>query len=459
MKVFISILSGHIEAFQKEKMLLDASQNLNGKDIGVSAAELKRIAYFYRSRITGINTEIVKLQRKQEKLSAIINRLGAQVRAEDNNPNPPMDEITILANVIADIKIASSIEIRYVVSNAGWAPAYDLIAEDIGKPIELKYRAKVFNNTSVDWKNVKIRLSTGDPMRSAAAPQPERWALNFQSDNFLQAQNRQLQPAVGGVVNITDPASLESLNLGNNNQSVAADYDMKGRSVGAKSDVVVQYDEIQISELSAKFEIKTSYDIPADGQPYIVDVTAHNLNATYQYRKIPRLEREAFLMTRITGWEELDLVEGPANVYFGGTYVGQSYIYTRSTNDTLDLSLGRDKKLIVPRTKVKELNSAKASGTTKKERSAFENVVKRTRKSPINVELINQIPVSQNTGIVLETQQLSNGELDRATGFITWKLNIPPGESEKVSLSYSVKWSKNKAINTQSYKKAKRAQF
>lgn len=450
-----ALISGQIDAFQKEKLLLEANQNLNGTEKGVTTAELKLAADFYRSRITEINAELTKLQRKQQKLSTIINRLYSQVNSEERNPNPPMGEITILVNVTAETKITTGIELRYVVSNAGWAPAYDLIAEDVGKPIELKYRAKVFNNTNVDWKNVKLRLSTGDPMKSAAVPQLEKWTLNFQTDESLRLQESQYQQLqFDRKAQESAPSmALENQNLANNAPQLATG---DAKVVTQPS---VQFEEIQISELSAEFDIKTAYDIPADGQPYIVDVTAYNLNATYQYQAVPRLDREAFLIARITGWEELDLVEGAANVYFGGTYVGQSYIYTRSTNDTLDLSLGRDKKLLVTRTKVKELNSERSSGTTKKESYSYEIVVKNTRKAAINVELMDQIPISQNTEIVVETQQLSNGIIDPATGFITWKLTIPPGESVKVILSYSVKYPKDKALNTRSYKKASRAKF
>jgi uncharacterized protein (TIGR02231 family) len=164
-------------------------------------------------------------------------------------------------------------------------------------------------------------------------------------------------------------------------------------------------------------------------------------------------------MARITGWEDLDLVEGQANVYFGGTYVGQSYIYTRSVDDTLDLSFGRDQKLVVTRTKVKEFNNEKSSATTKKETYSYEIVVKNTRKTPVVVELKDQIPVSQDAEIIVESLEISKGDLDPATGIITWNMIIQPGESQKVVLTYTVKYPKKKVVNTRQYKKASRAKF
>lgn len=467
----LDITHGQIEAYEKEKQMLDANQRIGGSDKGVVPADLKLTADFYVQRITEINTELVKLRRKAVNQEEIVNRLSWQVREANQRTNPPMGEIIVLVTNAAAAKIESNIVLRYVCSSAGWAPSYDLVAEDVGKPIDLKYRAKVFNNTDVAWKNVKMRLSTSDPMRSAAAPILQKWTLNFESSyNYNAYQQQQYNYDYNAPA--AAPQTLESQNLANSAPPRAADgrgeamkYSTKGAysdDFGGRQDYQQpqqQYNQIQVSELSAEFDIKAPYDIPADGKPYIVDVTAYNLNATFKYHCVPKMEREAFLLARITGWEELDLVEGPANVYFGGTYVGQSYIYTRSVNDTLDLSFGRDQKLVVTRTKLKEFNNEKTAGTTKKETYSFEINVKNTRKTSVLVELQDQVPVSQDAEIIVETPELSKGELDPATGIVTWNMNIPPGETQKVVLTYTVKYPKSKSVKTKKYRSTAAPKF
>jgi hypothetical protein len=139
--------------------------------------------------------------------------------------------------------------------------------------------------------------------------------------------------------------------------------------------------------------------------------------------------------------------------------VGQSYIYTRSVDDTLDLSFGRDQKLVVSRTKLKELNNEKSSATTKKETYSYEIDVKNTRKTAVTVELQDQVPVSQDAEIIVETSEISKGDLDPATGIITWNMNIPPGETQKVILTYSIKYPKNKTVKTKKYKSVSAPSF
>lgn len=453
----LAITQGQISAYEGERQLLDANRSIGGNDKGVAPADLKANADFYYQRMSEINTELVKLRRKEADQQELVTRLSLAANDANARTSPPMGEITVLLSVTGAIKVESTVALGYVVSDCGWAPSYDLIAEDVGKPIDLKYRAKVFNNTNVDWKNVTLKLSTSNPMQSATAPQLTMWPLNFDNSysNYNQNYYYNNQPAQDyGAA----PQSLSQQNLANSTAPAAyggaADGDLKKPYSYKQQEIqrVQQYNQIQVSELSAEFDIKQKYDVPADAKPYIVDVTQYTLNAMFQYHCVPKMEREAFLMARITGWEELDLVEGPANVYFGGTYVGQSYIDTRSVDDTLDLSLGRDQKLVVTRTKLKEFNSEKASTTTKKETYSFEIAVKNTRKTMVQVELQDQIPVSQEAEIIVETPELSKGTLDPATGIVTWNMSIPPGETQKVVLTYTIKYPKNKSVKTKKYR-------
>ena len=45
--------------------------------------------------------------------------------------------------------------------NAGWIPFYDVRSESMNSPVNLTYKAKVFQNTNEEWSNIKLSLSTG----------------------------------------------------------------------------------------------------------------------------------------------------------------------------------------------------------------------------------------------------------------------------------------------------------
>ncbi|MFL5753857.1 MAG: DUF4139 domain-containing protein [Bacteroidia bacterium] len=440
------------EAFDTEKKMIITNQSIGGQDKGVSIAELKLAADFYRSRIKEINAEMYKYEKKINANAELLEKLDLELDELNASENPPSADIEILVSTTA--KTSSTIEVKYIVYNAGWAPSYDLIAEDINKPIELKYRAKVFNNTDVDWNDIKIKLSTGDPMKNASKPELNAWYLNL-----YDSYNYNKNSAYNNAYNYSNSNAMpqQQMNTMNSLQEIEVVDEKKKTKKQEKP--VISYEEIQVSELSAEFDIKAPYTIPSDAKPYLVDVTAYNLPATYQHFSVPKTERDAFMLARITGWEDLNLVEGPANVYFGGTYVGQSYINTRSVDDTLDLSFGRDKKIIVTRTKLKDFNKEKVIGNNRKVTYAYEMVIKNNRKAPINIDIEDQLPISQSSDIVVEAIELSKAQQDPANGKLTWNYTLAPDEVKKITLTYSIKYPRNKSVNLEQTRKKARAKF
>jgi uncharacterized protein (TIGR02231 family) len=370
----------------------------------------------------------------------VLNNLNNELNELNARVTYMRSEITVLVSVEQDI--SCDFNLSYYVAEAGWAPYYELKSEEIGQPIELTYRAYVFNNTDIDWKNVNMVLSTGDPTKSVTQPKLSPWRLNYEyeiannDNNYSNRYNYQAQS------NLND-------NFYYRQQEQEKYVQQKG---------TIKYTTIEVSQLTVEFPIKAKYSIPSDSKPYIVDVTKYNLPATYKHICIPKEDRDAFLLARITGWEDLNLIEGMANVYFGGSYVGQSYIYTRSVNDTLDLSLGRDNKVMVTRTKMKEYTDRQLIGTKQKDTYRYQIVVKNNRKSPINIEIQDQVPVSENDEIEITVDETSKADHNVLTGICKWNFNIEPDKSETMALQYTVKYPKNKTVQTKNEKyKAKEA--
>lgn len=451
-----TILQNDKEAYETEKTMLSKNQSIGGQDKGVSIVELKLAADFYRSRIKEINNEIYKIDKKINIYNESINKLNNQLIEINGTPKGPTAEIAVL--VASATKQVITLDLKYLVSDAGWAPSYDIITEDVNKPITLKYRAKVYNNTDVDWKNIKIKLSTGDPMKNASKPELEDWYLNFSTldyaNNYAKGKFAQSSLSRQNLLNTRGGRSGNGAYY--QDCVVAAQYSIPkidAKKIEYKAqEQKVALEEIEISDLSAEFDIKTEYTIPSDAKPYIIDVTTYNLPASYKYFSIPKADKSAFMLARISGWEELELVTGPANVYLGGTYVGQSYINTKSTNDTLDLSVGRDNKIMVSRTQLKDFNTEKVIGNNKKSTYSYEIVVKNNRKSSITIDVEDQVPVSQSSDITVETIELSKGELNSLTGKIKWKLTIEPGEAKKINLAFSIKYPRNKSLQLKKYR-------
>lgn len=230
-------------------------------------------------------------------------------------------------------------------------------------------------------------------------------------------------------------------------------------STGGILDSDISYTEIDVPELSAEFIIEQKYSIPSDDKPYIVDIDKFILPATYKHYAVTKLDKGVFLLGQITGWQDLNLVDAFANIYFNGTYLGQSIIKTRNVKDTLDLSLGRDEKVMVTRTKLKKFSSKQLIGSKLKETLSYELTVKNNRKIPVDIEINDQIPISQNSEIEIKIIETSEAQYNPVNGKLTWMLNLKSGELKKMILTFSIKYPKNMPIYIEQMKQRKVRMF
>jgi len=423
------ILRNELDALKIQKELLLKNQNIGGTENGTSIAELQKAADFFQSRVFDINKRISKIQLEIDEFARIAQKLNSELFELNALQNYQRSEIIIL--LTSEKPMKTNIDIKYYVSDAGWAPFYEIRAEEIDRPLNLHYRARVFNNTDIDWKNISIALSTADPNKSVNYPEIRPWKLNFYS----------------GAASIADRNPYQTANLNENYKMQQMEQTKSAQQRGS-----VMFVPISVSELSIELPLNLKYTIPSDAKPYIVEVAEYELQATYMHICVPKVEKSVYLMAQIVDWEDLNLVEGEANVYFAETYVGKSYIYSREVSDTLNLSLGRDRKVVVTRSKVKDYTSKQFIGSKTKETFRYHYEVKNNRKAPINIEIIDQVPVSENSEIEVFVEEISKADHYVLTGMLHWRYNIQPDQKQSFEMQYSVRYPRNKQVQTKSSK-------
>jgi hypothetical protein len=194
------------------------------------------------------------------------------------------------------------------------------------------------------------------------------------------------------------------------------------------------------------YEIDLPVTVPSNGQSQTVDIKKYDLPASYRYYCAPKLENAAFLTAEITQWETLGLLSGNANLFFEGTYLGKTYLEFANTKDTLPISLGRDENIVITRTKVKDFSKRQLLGNDKVDSRTFEIVVKNKKTQPITLILEDQVPVSTSKNIKIDVKNSDNGELDKETGQLTWKLELKSGQDTKKRFGYEVQYPKGRII-------------
>jgi hypothetical protein len=197
---------------------------------------------------------------------------------------------------------------------------------------------------------------------------------------------------------------------------------------------------------NVEFEIEDTYSIPTNGRPYLVSLNQYEMDAEYEYFCVPKLDLNAYLTARVSGWEDLNLLEGEANLYFEGTYLGKTLLNVRQVEDTLDISLGRDRNLVVKRTKLTDERKKQFMSGKRMEQRAFEIEVRNQKQQVVRITLEDQFPISKTDEIEVERMEYERAQLEDATGKLSWKLELKPNESDKVGFRYEVKFPKGKSV-------------
>ena len=267
-------------------------------------------------------------------------------------------------------------------------------AVNVTKPISLVYKGEIYQNSGFDWKNVKLTLSTGEPFKGGTKPELQTWWLNFISYNAQYNQN-------------------------NNNKRNSTTH---------------------------TFKIKSPYTIPSDGKYHTIEIIKYSLPSEYEYSAVPKKDKDAFLVARITDWEQYHLLNGTINLFFEGTFIGNSDLNVNIPDDTLSISLGRDKNIIIEREKLKDFTKERIIGNKKVITYVFEINIRNNKYEKINLIVEDQIPVSQNDKIDIELEESSDAEYDEETGKLTWKLELKPSEKKTLRLQYTVKYPKDQTV-------------
>jgi len=446
--------------------LLASNKKVSGETNGLSVAELTKLLDLYSTRYEGYLNRKSRLEEILNSTDERISKLNQQLNEEQRKGIQPGGQI--LVKFYTKDASASLITIDYVVSDAGWSPTYDIMADAVNMPIKLAYKANIHQNCGVNWDNVRLSLSTGNPNEGVTAPVLNPVYLAFYRPpvvNSYQNQGHTLERAEIATMPTTQVTDLVSTTAGvyqsqrGNDANIAGGrtsgtlYIVDGVRVQGTSGIQSQdntsiehYVTVDNAGVNTTFDIDLPYTIPCDGKEHLVAVKKYELPATYRYYAAPKLDKDAFLQAQVTNWEDLNLMTGPTNIFYEGTYVGQGTLDPHRVKDTLNISLGRDKKIVVKRERDTKLRSVKAIGSNVRETFAYTIMVRNNRKESINLTIQDQLPVSNDNNIVLENKDDGGAETEHNTGFMKWNLVVAPNEVKNLEFGFTVKYPKGKIV-------------
>ena len=177
--------------------------------------------------------------------------------------------------------------------------------------------------------------------------------------------------------------------------------DMEVAAAPVMESSISNYTTVAENQQNVSFDIDIPYDIMCNGKAHSVALKEIKLPASYKYYAAPRVEKEAFLLAEINDYSKYNLLQGEANIIFESMYVGKTVINPNQTADTLNLSMGRDKKISIKREKVVDKSGTKFLSSYKEQTFTYDITVRNNKKEDVNMLLKDQYPLSSDKEITL----------------------------------------------------------
>ncbi len=435
---YIKGFQNQMNNFTTERTVLLGNRLMRGELQRDSLVIFQQSIDYLRQRLNNIDMELLKLEREKYKWdvlrNALLQRQGTLQTLIAGNFAPPEADAQpvpqVIVTVFTERAANTDISINYFVEEAGWVPAYELRATNNATDIELKHRAGVYQNSGIDWKDVLLTLSTGNPNESSVKPVLPPFVLQY--EQYLALQNRK--------------TAKDALASKPQSGMVRSDDMKESEESAADIDGVFDYTTVTENALRVEYEISLKYTIASDAQSHQVIIQNRKIPAQYNYSVVPKLDPDVFLMARLTDWEDLNLVAGTARIYFDGSYVGQTAINPGSTNDTLLLNLGRDKSIVVKRIKLKDKSKEKVLNENRMVTKTYEITVRNTKSIPIRLIVEDQMPISSDPSIKITYEEYGKASFNPDTGKLIWDFKLDPKESKKMNFTYEVKYPKDRLL-------------
>ena len=400
-----------------EQLLQLKDQRFFGNEDTFSLELSSKKLDFIREQMTKIFNEQLDYQQQVADLTEQLERLNIQLA--DKMQNSQNEKNQIIVTLTAKKALTTELKIAYITPNAAWSPTYDIRSGGMDKPITLTYKADVMQNTGINWDNIKLTLSSADPVINITPPQMHPWYLSTAINRQMMKMNMEMSV----------PAPISERKKSRVNSGIA-------------NFVTANNNGVNLS-----YQIALAYSLPSSDRSRSLTIKQTDLTSKYRYIAMPKLNNNVYLQAQIADWAELNLLNGNANIYFANSYVGNQILDSQLANETLDISFGIDKDIQVSREvneKLKKLPSF--LGSTVEQQESYLIKAKNLHSKPVALTIYDQIPVSQESDLIVKDVEFGDGKLNKQTGEVEWQLNISPKQEITLPLTYTLKYPKDKSI-------------
>jgi uncharacterized protein (TIGR02231 family) len=395
-----------------------------GEKETVNVDEIKKLYTYYGDELSSVAENILSVERSAAKLEPEIDRVKRELQALSSGQQK--SQRAILVSVKAGASAKAQFTLSYLIGNASWVPSYDARVDSTTGKVELLYNALIRQNTTEDWSDVRLVLSTAQPGRNGSMPDLEPAFVDFKIPEPIRM-------AAGRASNMPAPMQAEA-------PAEADKFSLASTNAEAT---------VQTTGLAVAYQVELPVVIPADGQPHRTNVTLLNLQGTPEYVTTPKLDPGVFLRVHLVNTSPALLLPGPVSVFRDGEFTGTISLSLLPAGGDFDLYVGQDDSIKAERKET--VHKRSETGILNKrvvEDRTYQISMQNFRANPIKLLMYDQLPVSKTADIVVNQGPFSEkpATSDKDSGKLSWKIELGPKAKKVIEFSYSVEWPKGKEI-------------
>ncbi len=355
-------------------------------------------------------------------IRGVDGEISAARREQASLGSSATDTLTAVVRVDVSAGGRIGVDLTYTVGGAYWQPRYDLRSDGGSDSVSLSLSAIVTQRTGEDWSNVDLSVSSARPGRGTDVPRLDPfWLMAYR------------------------PRPMSRSSRGGGNAPMAAMAEMDSSvsmgSVAPAPPMEVAQAVVETQLAATTFGVENPESMPSDGTARKVLLTTVDLESELRHVSVPRIDPTAFLIGEVTNTASFPLLPGPAGVFIGGAYVGDIMLNTVPTGETFDVSFGPDDRVIVTRTRLG--TNIDGDGPVGRRRNAEWNwglQVRSTHRSPVNVEIREQVPVSrsEDVSVAYEVDSGAPEVTEEGRGILAFAVDIPAGRTAGFEWTYTV---------------------
>jgi uncharacterized protein (TIGR02231 family) len=388
--------------------------------------------------------ELVNLQQQvkanQEKSEA------AQRKLSETTGGTPRTERDAVIVVERTNDAVGKVRLSYLVDSASWRPQYKLRAgKDAKDPVQVEYLAALTQHTGEDWANVRIVLSTAQPMLNAAPPELQTLQVGVVHKGNVPARKADVAELEDQIRSLRAKAQKDfnerkpGTGIGLFNTAAAIDQSFellnpalaveRGCALAAREGPTVAY------------HIAPVLALPSRTEEQVLEVARIELAPEFYYKAVPLLTTHVYRLADLVNKSSHVLLPGEATMYIGSDFVGQMTLPLVAVGEQLTVGFGVDPQLQVKRQMIDKAHTTQ--GGNQMLRYEYRTTVSNYKNEKVKLQVWDRLPKADTDAVTINLlKSVPAVSTDpaylrgpRTQNMLRWDVTVEPNATGEKALS------------------------